>query len=147
MKKQAIVILILLFVIVIIIAFAIAQNVSAEKDLFRYNEQYNKYLNGQVLGTEVASLINKAINANEKNNIEKDEKEYYISNVTIQDIELDLEEVEMLKQHKLLENFRPLEVYESIENRNEEIQLLNLYGNNGKISEKELINWQKILTN
>lgn len=80
MKKQAIVILILLFVIVIIIAFAIAQNVSAEKDLFRYNEQYNKYLNGQVLGTEVASLINKAINANEKNNIEKDEKEYYISN-------------------------------------------------------------------
>ena len=82
MKKQAIVILILIFVIVIIIAFSVAQNVSAEKELLRYNEQYNKYLNGQVLGTEVASLINKAINANEKNNIEKDEKEYYIPNGT-----------------------------------------------------------------
>lgn len=67
--------------------------------------------------------------------------------IIIQDIELDFREMKMLKQYKLLESFRQLEVYESIENRNDKIQILNLYGNNGKISEKELINWQKILTN
>lgn len=80
MKKQTIIIFIMIIVITIIVAFAVAQNVNAEKTLINYNAQYNKYLNQQVLGTEVASLINKIINTNEKNNIEKDEKEYYISN-------------------------------------------------------------------
>ena len=81
MKKQTIIIL-LMIIITIIVAFAVAQNVNAEKILVGYNAQYNKYLNQQVLGTEVASLINKIINTNEKNNIEKDEKEYYIPNTT-----------------------------------------------------------------
>lgn len=80
MKKQTIIIFIMIIVITIIVAFAVAQNVNAEKTLINYNAQYNKYLNQQVLGTEVASLINKIINTNEKNNIEKDEKEYYIPN-------------------------------------------------------------------
>ena len=82
MKKQTIVILLLLLVIILIVAFAIVQNINSEKELIKYNDQYDKYLNKQVLGTEVASLINKAINTNEKNNIEKDEKEYYIPNDT-----------------------------------------------------------------
>ena len=44
-----------------------------------------------------------------------------------------------------------VELYEStlsIANRNrQEIIISKLYGNNGKIHEKEIINWQKILTN
>ena len=35
-----------------------------------------------MLGTEVASLINKAIKENEKNNVIKDDKNYYIPNET-----------------------------------------------------------------
>ena len=40
-----------------------------------------------------------------------------------------------------------LSKYESISNSNEKIEISKLHGNNGKISEKELRNWQKILTN
>lgn len=67
--------------------------------------------------------------------------------IIVQDIEIDLEDDELLKQNKLLENFRNLEIYESVANVKEKIQISKLYGNNGQISEKELRNWQKILTN
>lgn len=67
--------------------------------------------------------------------------------IIVQDIEPCLKENEILKQNKLFENFRKLEIYESISNSNEKMQISKLYGNNGKISEKELLNWQKILTN
>lgn len=67
--------------------------------------------------------------------------------IIVQDIEILLEENKVLKQNKLFENFRQLEIYESIANFQEKIQVSKLYGNNGQISEKELQNWQKILTN
>ena len=67
--------------------------------------------------------------------------------IIVQDIEICLEEDEVLKQNKLFKNFRQLEIYESIVNPNKKIQISKLYGNNGQISEKELRNWQKILTN
>ena len=82
MKKQAVIFLIILFVIIIMIFFAVMQNVSAERDLAKYNEQYNCYLNKQIFGTEVASLINKAINENERNGVIKNEDNYYIANET-----------------------------------------------------------------
>lgn len=67
--------------------------------------------------------------------------------IIVQDIEVNLEEAEWIKQNRMLEEFRQLEVYESIENLNTNIQVIKLYGNNGPIDEKELRNWQKILTN
>lgn len=67
--------------------------------------------------------------------------------IIIQDIELYMKKENVLKQYKLLEKFRQLELYESINSNEEKIQILKLYGNNGIINEKELINWQKILTN
>ena len=42
--------------------------------------QYENYLNDKILGTELATLISKVIDHNEKNNVEKDERGYYISN-------------------------------------------------------------------
>ena len=82
MKKQTLLIIILLVVIILVVAFAVAQNVQKQRELANYNNQYEKYLNGQVYGTDVASLINKAIDNNEKNNVEKDENGYYIDNNT-----------------------------------------------------------------
>ena len=67
--------------------------------------------------------------------------------IIVQDIEACLEQSELLKQYKLLENFRQIELYESMESKDEKIQISRLYGNNGPINEKELRNWQKILTN
>ena len=82
MKKQTLLIIILLVVIILVVTFAVAQNVQKQRELANYNNQYEKYLNGQVYGTDVASLINKAIDNNEKNNVEKDENGYYIDNNT-----------------------------------------------------------------
>jgi len=44
------------------------------------NSEYEYYLNRTVYGTEVTTLINKAINQNENNQIAKDEKGHYIEN-------------------------------------------------------------------
>lgn len=44
------------------------------------NSAYDYYLNKTIYGTELTSIMNKAINSNEQNNIEKDNKNYYIDN-------------------------------------------------------------------
>ena len=44
------------------------------------NNEYEYYLEKTVYGTEVTTVINKAINQNENNKIKKDEKNYYIEN-------------------------------------------------------------------
>lgn len=46
----------------------------------RYNSQYEQYAGKTLYGVELTSIINKAINENEKNKIPKDEKQYYIEN-------------------------------------------------------------------
>ena len=82
MKKQTVLIFIALFVIILVVAFGIAQNVNAEREIAKYNSQFDSYLNKQIIGTEVTTIINKAINENEKNNVLKDEKNHYIPNET-----------------------------------------------------------------
>lgn len=73
--------------------------------------------------------------------------------IIIQNIDVDLKEgqKEWIIQNNLEEKFNIVEVYESILNstnkNKEEFNICTLYGNNGKIDEKELLNWQKILTN
>lgn len=82
MKKQTIIILILLIIIFLIVAFAVVQNIQKEREIANYNKQYEQYTEKQIYGTDLATLINKAVNDNEKNNVEKDENEYYIQNET-----------------------------------------------------------------
>ena len=70
----------------------------------------------------------------------------------IQDIELELEEdkKDWINKNNLQTSFKQIEIYESLIEkniRNLEIKIKKLYGNNGQISEKELRNWQKLLTN
>ena len=65
------------------------------------------------------------------------------------DIELNEEKNEWIKQNRL-ENFSKIEIYESLINKKidkSKAKITKLYGNNGEINEKELRNWQKILTN
>ena len=52
------------------------QNVYKENK--KENYVYEKYLNKEVMGTDVATLINRAVNNNEKYNIQKDDKGNYI---------------------------------------------------------------------
>lgn len=45
-----------------------------------YNSTYEYYLEKEIYGTELTSLINKTVNENEKNKVEKDENNYFKDN-------------------------------------------------------------------
>lgn len=80
MKNTFLITLGIIFIIICIVcAFLI--NLNAEKrEIIKENIEYEKYLNKQIQGTELATIISKAVDNNEKNNVQKDEKGYYIEN-------------------------------------------------------------------
>lgn len=79
---------IILFIIAVIIIFLVffAQRYmefkAQQKEIKNYNNEYETYLNRPILGTELTSCINSAVNYNEKNNVQKDSNGYYIENDT-----------------------------------------------------------------
>lgn len=80
MKQSFLIILAILFVIICVVCTFLI-NTQAEKNAIKKeNAEYEEYLNKEVLGTDVATLISKTIDKNEKNNIPKDEKQHYIDN-------------------------------------------------------------------
>ena len=79
--KHSLFIVLLIFLVIICITCAFLINLRAENTKIKNeNMEYEKYLNKKILGTELATLISKTVNKNERNNIKKDEKGYYISN-------------------------------------------------------------------
>lgn len=80
MKRTLFVVLAVIFIIVCITCTFLI-NLKAEKtEIQKENIEYEEYLNKQILGTDLASLISKVVDKNQKNNIQKDEKGYYINN-------------------------------------------------------------------
>lgn len=80
MKKQLILILVLILIIVIVLAVNITQKQNEKKKLQNYNAEYEQYLDKVIYGTEVATIMNKAIDNNKNVNVQKDEKGYFIDN-------------------------------------------------------------------
>ena len=80
MKKT----LLLVAIPIIIILFSILGLLINKNTTLRHvkqlNSEYEYYLGKQVYGLDLATLINKAINQNEHNQIPKNEKGYYIEN-------------------------------------------------------------------
>ncbi len=79
MKK----ILIFLAIIIIIVSVVGVQYYSYKRDynaIQKENYEYEKYKDSEVYGLDIGTLINKATNQNEKNNIEKDENGMYKQN-------------------------------------------------------------------
>lgn len=73
--------LIILLIIIICSIYLLNINKRVEGlNLKRYNQEYEQFLDKQINGTELATLINKAINQNEKNKIKKDKNNHYIEN-------------------------------------------------------------------
>lgn len=80
MKKILICLIIILIVITIIATMYVSNNNKQLEKIKNTNQEYELYLGKTVFGTDVTTIINKAINQNEKNNISKDEKGMYIEN-------------------------------------------------------------------
>lgn len=71
----------------------------------------------------------------------------------IDNIDINLEKNEtnnILEKSNIIRNFKNIEIYQTLiktEKRNTKIKVNKLYGNNGELNQKEVINMQKILTN
>lgn len=80
MKKTLLLVSIPILVILFsTIGLLITKN-TTNRLLKQENSKYECYLNRTIYGTEVATIINKAINQNENNHVQKDEKKHYIEN-------------------------------------------------------------------
>lgn len=79
--KKLLFILLTLFVMIIFSIYVLFMNKEAQSNTLKnYNSEYEAYLNNEIYGTELATLINKVTNINETNKIPKDKKNHYIEN-------------------------------------------------------------------
>ena len=80
MKKNIIILLIFAIVIFIIISYNYYEYKARLQKVAIYNKEYEQYLESEIYGAEIATIINKAVNQNEKNGVEKDEQNYFVEN-------------------------------------------------------------------
>lgn len=80
MKKTIIYILSIVIIICVIIASRLYRNKEYLVEIKKFNTKYEKYISGEVIGTDVASIINQAVDDNENERIKKDENGRYIQN-------------------------------------------------------------------
>ena len=81
MKKTLLILslLLIIFFVIIFMLFMYSKNAEKSKqNIQKFNQEYEQYINKEITGTELVTLISKAINNNEKNNIPKDDKKIYI---------------------------------------------------------------------
>ena len=79
MKKTIIVILSIFLIIIISIYMNYRQAVAAELQAKKFNSDYEFFNKESILGTDVTTMINKAIDNNEKHNIQKGQDGVYIA--------------------------------------------------------------------
>ena len=82
MKKSIFIILTIFLIITIAISYFLWESQRRVESANRINQEYNTYYDKTILGTDVASIINKTIDQNEKNKTEKDENNVYLENET-----------------------------------------------------------------
>lgn len=79
--KKIFVFILTLLIFLIILVYAYVTSLKREQSIIKqFNMDYEVYLDKQIIGAEVTSLINKIINNNEKNKVSKDENGFYIEN-------------------------------------------------------------------
>lgn len=79
MKKTLIIFLIVFISIIASFSIVLGDVRKSEQQAKQFNDYYEQYENKIVLGSEVATAINKAIDNNEKYQIEKNDKGTYIN--------------------------------------------------------------------
>lgn len=78
MKRNFFIILTILLIISAIVGCIVYNYRRTQANIAQYNKQYESWYNKQILGTDFISIINKTIDNNEKNDIQKDENNIYI---------------------------------------------------------------------
>ena len=82
MKKIIIVLLCVLIILISVFYINYINYNSKQNELKKDNLEYEKYSGRQVDGRELTTIINKAVDNNEKNSVSKDENGFYIKDDT-----------------------------------------------------------------
>ena len=80
MKKTIIYIVSIVIVICVLIASKLYTSKEYLIKIKEFNNKYEKYTSNEIVGTEVASIINQAVDDNEYERIKKDKNGKYIQN-------------------------------------------------------------------
>lgn len=80
MKKTLISIILIIFVLTASTYLFLLNLQNKQKAVRDENQEFEYYLNKTIYGKDLATIIDRAIDKNEKNRIEKDEKNHYIEN-------------------------------------------------------------------
>lgn len=83
MKKKTfitLVILLILLMITLYLVYIFRNNLSSEEK--KITSEYEAYYNQEKTGTELVSIINRTVDINNKNNVQKNEENLYIENDT-----------------------------------------------------------------
>ena len=100
MKKSFLIITAIILIIIFIVLGYIFEAQSRQNEAISYNKQYENYLGKEIYGAEIATLINKVTEQNERNNVSKDENGYYIDNGT-NSIKIDLKMITIDKTYPM----------------------------------------------
>ncbi len=78
--KKIFIFLTIIIVIICIIAFQYNSYKRNQNAITSENSEFDQYLDKEVYGIDLATIINKSVDKNEKNKISKDEKGFFIEN-------------------------------------------------------------------
>ena len=82
MMKKFIILFSIIIIIVSVVTINYMSYTKEQDNAKKYNLEYEKYYEQKIYGTHLTTIINKVINSNEKNNVEKDKNNKYIDNET-----------------------------------------------------------------
>lgn len=80
--KKFVVFIIIVIIIICSISYIYIVNKANYNMAKKQNTTFEEYYQKKVYGAEVATIINKAIDSNTKNNVQKDEENNFIENTT-----------------------------------------------------------------
>ena len=120
MKKNLILISVLLLSVIIICVIGIWSNLKKITLQIQLNSEYEQYMNKDIYGTDVATILNKAMNNNKQNGIEQKDGKYIENNTNSIIVELVMitnEEKEKTKTYRM-ETIDKVGISEFIKNFN-----------------------------
>ena len=133
MKKIIVFIVCVLIVVLTLFYIKYSNYIHLQNEIKEYNLEYEQYIDKEIDGRTLTSIINKAVDNNEKNLLQKDENGFYIENdinsmkIEIKMIDIDLTYNMETIYNGRMENF--IVLYNSILFKSEEVK----YNRIGKI--------------
>lgn len=108
MKKVVFYIIFIVILIICVIAVKISDNNSEKNEARKFNLQFEQYLGKTIYGTDVLTVINKAIDNNEGLAVSKDDKGFYVENEETS-VKVDITLLSVDSEEKVIERTYPME--------------------------------------